>query len=155
VTERPGELALHLERVLPAPRPLVFKALTEPDELAKWWGPHGFTIPSIELDLRVGGNYRIAMQPPEGELFYLQGEFLEVDPPSRLVYTFRWEDPNPDDVETVATLSLRDLGDSTELVLDQVRFAAESRRGLHQAGWTDSLEKLEGLMSSGAAAEEG
>jgi activator of Hsp90 ATPase-like protein len=66
---------LHMERVLHAPRELVFRARSEPEELAKWWGPAGFTAPSIELDLRVGGSYRVAMQPPEGELFYLQGEF--------------------------------------------------------------------------------
>jgi uncharacterized protein YndB with AHSA1/START domain len=109
MTAESSGLALHLKRVLHAPRSRVFRALTEPNELAKWWGPHGFTSPSIEFDLRVGGSYRIAMQPPEGDLFYLQGEFREVDPPSRLAYTFRWEDPTPDDQETVVTLSLRDL----------------------------------------------
>jgi uncharacterized protein YndB with AHSA1/START domain len=137
-----------MERVLPAPRSVVYKALTDPDELAKWWGPHGFTTSSIELDVRVGGRYRFAMQPPEGELFYLQGEFTEVDPPGRLAYTFRWEDPDPDDVETVVTLSLRDLGDSTEVVFEQGGFAAESRRALHEDGWTDGFEKLRDLMRS-------
>jgi uncharacterized protein YndB with AHSA1/START domain len=124
----------------------VFRALTEPDELAKWWGPTGFTAPSIELDLRVGGGYRIAMQPPEGDLFYLSGEFREVDSPSRLAYTFRWEDPDPDDRETVATLTLRDLGESTELFLAQSPFATEPRRALHRQGWTDSFDKLEELV---------
>ena len=64
------------------------------------------------------------MQPPEGELFYLTGEFREVDPPNRLAYTFRWEDPDPDDRDTVVTISLRDAGArSTELTLDQGPFA--------------------------------
>jgi uncharacterized protein YndB with AHSA1/START domain len=143
----PSGLTLEMKRVLRAPRPLVFRALTEPDELAKWWGPRGFTAPSVEVDLRVGGSYRIAMQPPEGDLFYLAGEFREVDPPARLVYTFRWEDPTPDDRETVVTLTLRDLGDSTELVFGQGAFAAERRRALHEAGWTDSLDRLQELMS--------
>lgn len=67
----PRGLTLHMERVLRAPRSLVFRALAEPDELAKWWGPHGFTAPSVEVDLRVGGSYRIAMQPPEVDVFYL------------------------------------------------------------------------------------
>jgi uncharacterized protein YndB with AHSA1/START domain len=149
-----GELALHMRRVLPAPRSSVFKALTEPDEVAKWWGPRGFTIPSVEIDLRVGGGYRIAMQPPEGDLFYLSGEFREIDPPARLAYTFRWEDPDPDDRETVVTLSIGDLGESTELVLDQGTFATEPRRALHDEGWTDTLDRLESLLSSGASADQ-
>jgi len=142
-----GELALHMKRVLPAPRVLVFKACTEPDELAKWWGPRGFTAPSVELDVRVGGSYRIAMQPPDGELFHLTGEFTEVDSPARLAYTFRWEDPDPDDVETVVTLLFRDLGESTELVFTQRAFATEARRALHERGWTDSLDRLQRCLS--------
>jgi hypothetical protein len=60
----PSGLALHIERVLHAPRPVVFNACIDPEELATWWGPAGFTSPSIEIDPRVGGSYRIAMQPP-------------------------------------------------------------------------------------------
>ena len=65
------------------------------------------------------------MQPPDGDLFHLTGEFREVDPPARLAYTFRWEEPDPDDRETVVTLSFGDLGESTELVLSQGPFATE------------------------------
>jgi uncharacterized protein YndB with AHSA1/START domain len=139
-----------MKRVIRASRPLVFKALTEPHELAKWWGPSGFTAPSVEVDLRVGGSYRIAMQPPDGDLFYLAGEFREVDPPARLAYTFRWEDPDPDDRETLVTLTLQDSGASTELILTQGEFATEGRRALHHQGWTDSLDRLQELMSPGA-----
>jgi uncharacterized protein YndB with AHSA1/START domain len=149
-----SELALHMKRVLPAPRARVFGACTEPDELAKWWGPKGFTAPSVELDLRVGGSYRIAMQPPDGDLFYLCGEFREVDPPVQLAYTFRWEDPDPDDQETVVTVSFGDLGESTELVLMQRAFATEARHALHEQGWTDCLDRLQELMSRGEAGDE-
>lgn len=58
----------------------MYRALSDPDELAKWWGPEGFTTPGVEFDPRVGGDYRIAIQPPDGDLFYLSGEFREVDP---------------------------------------------------------------------------
>ena len=150
---RPGELALDLKRVLPAPRERVFRACTDPDELAKWWGPKGFTAPSIELDLRVGGRYRIAMQPPEGDLFHLSGEFRAVEPPALLAYTFRWEDPDPDDRETVVTLSFGDLGGSTGLVVAQRTFATEGRRALHEQGWTDSLDRLQDVMSRAGSAE--
>ncbi|MFF0156446.1 SRPBCC domain-containing protein [Streptomyces sp. NPDC005263] len=146
---RDGGLRLHLQRVLRAPRPVVFRLVTEPQELAKWWGPEGFTIPSVDSDVRPGGAYRIAMQPPEGASFHLVGEFLEVVPPERLSYTFRWEDPDPEDRETVVTLSLRDIGDtSVELVLDQGDFATERRRVLHDEGWTQGLDKLAALISS-------
>ena len=69
---------------------------TEPAELVKWWGPRNLT-PEAELDVRVGGGYRLAMQPPDGDVFHLSGEFLEIEPASRLVYTFRWEPPDVDD----------------------------------------------------------
>ncbi|MET9883712.1 SRPBCC domain-containing protein [Streptomyces sp. NPDC006430] len=150
---RDGGLRLHMRRVLDAPRPVVFRALTESQELVKWWGPDGFATPSVESDLRPGGGYRIAMQPPEGDLFYLVGEFLEVEPPERLSYTFRWEDPDPEDQETTVTLSLRDIGGtSADLVLAQGDFATERRRALHEEGWTQSLNKLEKLMSSHVSA---
>jgi len=146
---RSSELVLTMRRVVPAPPPDVFAALSEAAELAKWWGPEGFIIPSLTFRARVGDTYRIEMQPPEGNAFHLTGEFREVSPPSRLAYTFAWEPPDPDDVETVVALSLRDLGESTELSLEQGTFKSESRRGLHQEGWTESFDKLERLLGPG------
>ena len=124
----------------------MFRALSTPAELVRWWGPEGFTIPSLEFSPRVGERYRIEMQPPGGDPFYLTGEFREVDPPARLAYTFAWEEPDPDDVETLVELSLRDLGESTEVVLTQRAFRTEARRELHRQGWTDSFDKLEALL---------
>ena len=142
------ELTLHLERVLPAPQALVYRMHAEPDLLAQWWGPKGFSAPSIELDIHVGGRYRIAMQPPEGDRFVLSGEFREVDPATRLVYTFRWEPPDPDDQETVVAFSLRHRGGSTALSIDQQPFATDARRVLHEQGWTESLDRLQELIRS-------
>jgi uncharacterized protein YndB with AHSA1/START domain len=143
-----GGLWLHLEVELSAPATAVFEALTDPQQLPEWWGPHRFTTRSIDLDLHVGGRYRFAMQPPEGERFNLQGEFLEIDAPRRLVYTFRWEEPDPDDVDTVAAISLLDLGGSTRLIVDQGAFATEPRRELHEHGWGDSLQRLQTWLAS-------
>jgi CTP:molybdopterin cytidylyltransferase MocA/uncharacterized protein YndB with AHSA1/START domain len=140
-------LALRIRRVLPAPPQQVFDAFTTPERLAQWWGPRGFTAPAIELDPRPGGRYRILMQPPEGEAFYLKGVFREVDPPGRLVFGFEWEDPDPDDRPNVVTLELRPRGDSTEVELEQRPFATESRRALHRDGWTDAFDRLEALLS--------
>jgi uncharacterized protein YndB with AHSA1/START domain len=139
-------LLLRMTRVLPAPRAQVYGAMSDPQELAKWWGPRGFTVPSVDFDPIVGGSYRIAMQPPEGDLFHLSGEFREVEPPARLAYTFRWEPPDPDDRETVATLSLEERRDETEVRLIQGEFSNEERRDLHEAGWTDCFERLEELL---------
>ncbi len=126
-----GELTLELKRVVPAAPSVVFGAFSTADELAEWWGAKGFTVPSLAFKPLVGGSYRIQMQPPDGEPVYLTGEFREVDPPARLVYTFVWEGPDPDDVETLAELSFRDLGDSTEVVFTQGPFKTAARRELH------------------------
>lgn len=139
-------LWLRMERVLSARRDRVWRAVTEPDELAKWWGPKGFTIPSLQFEPLRAASFRIAMQPPEGELFHLHGEFREVEPPLRLAYTFRWDPPDPDDRETLVTLSLRGLGDQTEVELTQGEFATEERLSLHDGGWSDSFDKLEELL---------
>lgn len=143
-----ADLTLELKRGLPAPPTRVFRALTESGELARWWGPEGFSSPGMDFDPRVGGSYRITMQPPEGEAFHLTGEFLEVDPPLRLAYTFAWDPPDPDDRETVARLSLEDLGDSTEVTLEQSGFATDDRLALHRDGWTESFDRLERLISA-------
>ena len=145
---RSDGLTLEMNRTLSAAPSLVFEVFTDPNELARWWGPEGFSNPSLEFDPRVGESYRIEMQPPEGDAFYLTGEFRVVDPPTRLAYTFRWEDPDPDDVETLVDLSFRDFGASTEVVFTQGPFKTEARRALHRDGWTDGFNKLEALLSS-------
>jgi uncharacterized protein YndB with AHSA1/START domain len=137
---------LHLVRLVPAPLDAVWGALTDPAAIAEWWGPEGFACPNVEWDPQAGNPYRIAMQPPEGELFHLVGEFREVTPPRRLVFSFVWEPPAPDDRETTAALSLEERGEGTEVQLHQGWFATEERRALHEGGWTDSLDHLEALL---------
>ena len=144
----PKGLGLRLQRTLPAPRAVVWAALTDPDQLREWWGPHGFTAPSVDFDPEVGRSYRIAMQPPDDDVFVLSGEFREVDAPARLSYTFRWDPPDPDDRETVATLALEGRGDETDVLLTQDEFATEERRALHEAGWTEGFERLEQVLAA-------
>lgn len=150
LTARLPVLTVEIKRVLPASPPVVFRAFSAPAELAQWWGPEGFRAPSLEFNPRVGEMYRIEMQPPEGDSFYLSGEFRQVDPTARLAYTFAWEDPDPDDVETLVELSFRDLGESTEVVLTQGPFKTEARRELHRNGWTESFDKLERFIQLAA-----
>jgi uncharacterized protein YndB with AHSA1/START domain len=142
-----GELTLEMVRTLPVAPARVVAAFSNPDELARWFGPEGFSVGSVDFDLRVGGTYRIEMQPPEGDPFYLGGEFREVDPPASLAFTFVYEDPDPDDVETVVELSFRDRGESTEVVFTQGRFKTEARRELHRDGWMDSFDRLTQVIS--------
>ena len=146
---RSDGLTLEISRVVPANRAVVFRAFTDPEALARWWGPEGFVIPHVSWSPRVGEKYRIEMQPPEGDAFHLAGEFTAVEPEERIALTFVWEPADPDDVETVADLSFRDAGESTEVVLDQGPFKTEERRELHRGGWTESLDKLERFVSQG------
>jgi uncharacterized protein YndB with AHSA1/START domain len=143
-----NDLTLELTRTLPAAPSLVFERFTDPSELARWWGPEGFSTPSMNYEPRVGESYRIEMQPPEGDAFHLAGEFRAVDPATRLAFSFNWEPPDPDDVETVVELSFSDRGESTEVVLSQGPFKTEARHALHRDGWTDSFNRLEALLSS-------
>ena len=142
-------LGLRITRVLPAPPERVFAALTTPERFAEWWGPRGFTAPSVELDPRPGGRYRILMQPPQGTAFVLTGEYREVARPTRLAFSFAWEDPDPDDRPNLVTLALRPVGRSTEVLLEQRPFATEPRRALHRDGWADAFDRLEALLGGG------
>jgi uncharacterized protein YndB with AHSA1/START domain len=112
-------------------------------------GASGFHHARSRLNLSEGGAYRLSMQPPDSDLFHLAGEFFEIDPPHRLVYTFRWEEPTPDDRETVVTLTLEPVGGATQLTLSQGEFATEERLALHRDGWTESFEKLAHRAKSG------
>jgi uncharacterized protein YndB with AHSA1/START domain len=134
--------------VIPASREVVWAAMVEGEEVARWFGPAGFSVPSIEFDPRVGQSYRIEMQPPEGEPFFIAGEFRKVDAPARLAFTFRYEDPDQDDIENTADISLDDRGEATEIRFVQGPFKTEARLDLHNDGWSDTLDKLEGLVSS-------
>jgi uncharacterized protein YndB with AHSA1/START domain len=138
---------LHLERTLSARPGTVFAAFVEPEKLARWWGPAGFTAPGVDLDVREGGRYRIRMQPPDAEAFHLRGMYREVDPARRLVLTFAWEEPDPDDRETVVTLRFLEHDKGTQVVLDQGPFSTEDRRALHEAGWSESLDRLRRFLA--------
>jgi len=142
VTPSDEELALELERTLPADRGRVFGAFVDADQVAQWWGPVGFTIPAIDFDPHVGRSYRIEMKPPEGDSFALIGEFRSVEPPERLAFGFIWEQPDPDDVDMLVELSFDDRGESTRLALRQRPFKTEARRQLHRDGWSETLGKL-------------
>jgi uncharacterized protein YndB with AHSA1/START domain len=141
------ETTLHLKRTFAAPREKVFRVWTDPEELKKWWGPKGFSTPSGEVDLRVGGKYRLAMKPPVGEVFYLTGTYREVRPPEKLVYTWNWEGKACEGSEalageTLVTVEFHDLGASTEVILIHELFPNEKARDAHDHGWNGCLDRL-------------
>jgi uncharacterized protein YndB with AHSA1/START domain len=141
-----AELVLELERTVRAPAAATFTAFTDPHQLADWWGPQGFTTRAVEWDPRPGASYRLEMTPPDSDPFHLCGEFRGVDPPLRLAFPFAWEPPDPDDVETLATLRFHDLAGSTRVQLVQGPFKTDDRLAVHRDGWGDSLDRLAALL---------
>lgn len=142
------ETTLILKRTFAASREIVFKAWTDPNALRKWFHiDETWSTPIQEIDLRVGGKYRLAMQPPDRDTPYIvQGTYREVEPPEKLVYTWSWEGEDPYD--TLVTVLFHDLGDSTEVELKHEQFPNIEERDKHNEGWAGCLEQLAKLLQS-------
>jgi uncharacterized protein YndB with AHSA1/START domain len=134
-------LNLHLETVLPVSPDEAFAAF-DAQRLGQWFGPVGFTVPDLQFEPAEGAEYRLALQPPEGEVFHISGTFGAVEAARRLTFTFVYEEPDPDDEETLVTLAFEPTASGTRLVLDQAPFKTEPRRELHRVGWTETFERL-------------
>ena len=142
----PGETStLHFTRTLPASRERVFRAWTDPGELREWLAPEGAELVSATSDVRVGGDYRFGFRSPDGELVYVAGTYLEVDPPNRLVFTWLFEGIDRDD--TLVTVVLRDAGADTEIVLTHEKLASDWSRAVHHHGWDSALTQLARLLT--------
>jgi uncharacterized protein YndB with AHSA1/START domain len=146
-----AERELVLTRVFDAPRALVFKMWTDPKHLAEWWGPKGFTNPVCEVDLKPDGALRIVMRAPDGGEYPMKGVFREIVPPSRLVFTNIAVDKDGYSIiDGLTTVTFAEEGGKTKLTLQTrgvavVDYAAAYLQGM-EAGWTQSLEKLEALV---------
>jgi len=136
MTDAAPTYALTLERTLAAPPERVFRAWTDPAELTLWFAPNPDLPVAAELDLRVGGAYRIRMGRHEA-----LGAYVTIDPPHTLAFTWRWAS-EPDADDTVVTVSLVPAGSGTLLTLRHERFADEAARANHDVGWTQSLARL-------------
>ncbi|MFQ5604208.1 MAG: SRPBCC domain-containing protein [bacterium] len=137
-----SETTLCLKRTFAAPRENVFKAWTDPAFLKKWWRvQENWSTPVAEVDLRVGGKYRLGMHSPEtGNQYVVQGEYRTVQPPEKLVYTWSWEGENP--YETLVTVLFHDKGKYTEVELIHEQFPDREQRDKHNEGWIGCLEQL-------------
>lgn len=147
---------LVLKRLIRAPRERVFRAWTDPERFAAWWGPHTFTAPKAVLDARPGGRIDVLMQGPKDspweKPFPMGGEFREVSPHDRLVFTTNSPDGRGGLAhENLNEVTFADKDGGTELTLTVTvlrttpEFAA-ALAGMEQ-GWTQSLEKLDALFA--------
>ena len=146
---QPGQaLSLTLRRVFAVMPERVFQAWTTPEELKRWFAPPGLTTPEAEVDLRVGGRYRIAMQMPQGPTLWVAGTYVEIDRPNRLVYTWAWEEDGSPGHETLVTVEFNALDGQTELVLTHERLADDAERDQHSDGWNGCFAALEVHLAS-------
>lgn len=148
----PMEREIVLTRVFDAPRALVFKAWTDPQLMAQWWGPKGFRNPVCELDARVGGTWRIVMCAPDGLEYPVGGVYQEVVVPECLVFTniARDKDGHPV-IDGFTTVTFAEHDGKTRLTLRTrgtavVDYAAAYLLGM-EMGWTQSLERLAELVA--------
>ena len=151
VTNSPAKTAvvrtLNLTRVFAAPRRLVFQLWTDPQHVAPWWGPHGFTNPVCQLDARSGGAIRIDMRGPDGTLYPMTGRYRDVVEPERLVFTSVALDAADLPLfEVLTTVTFAEQGGETTLTLEahvvEATEAADPYLAGMDAGWTQSLERL-------------
>jgi uncharacterized protein YndB with AHSA1/START domain len=118
----------------------IFDAWTQPEHLKRWWGPESVECIEAEVDLRVGGQYRIANQFPDGKVLWISGEFETVERPHRLVYTWRVGDIAGAAERVTVTFEAR--GETTEVIVAHERIPTESMRDLHEQGWVGCLDGL-------------
>jgi uncharacterized protein YndB with AHSA1/START domain len=146
---------LEIKRSINATRERVFDALTIPEQIVKWIGPAEREALSADVDLRVGGVYRFRFNTETQGDLEAYGVFREITRPSRLVYTWRWNDPRVDCGETLITIDFVDANDGTELRFRQEGFPTIEDRDGHNDGWNRSLDKLERVFSRAADSKMG
>lgn len=137
-------VTLVTRRTIRASAARLFAAWTEPAQLLAWWGPRPVTCSAAEVDLRVGGRYRIANRLPDGSTLVIEGEFQIVQPPHRLVYTWR----AGEDQASRVTVRFEPRGDDTEVVVIHEMIPGERMRDSHERGWAGCLEGLERHFSA-------
>lgn len=151
-TMKENNLQLQLTRVFNAPREVVFKAWTDANQFAQWFGAaacHGASLQSTKVDARTGGKYRLQVRTDNGEYFTTVGVYCEVKPPERLVFTWAFEKDGSggefgevEPPEMLVTLEFKARGNQTELILTHEKFASVESRDRHNKGWNRCLDSL-------------
>jgi uncharacterized protein YndB with AHSA1/START domain len=137
--------SLTIKRRLNAPAPAVYRAWTDPAQITRWFGPEQAEILRAEADARVGGRYFIVFRTSGGEEHGVGGEYRDVVPDQKLVFTWAWR--TTPERESLVTIALKPDGDGTLLTLTHEQFFDEPARDRHRNGWTAALDKLERLFA--------
>jgi uncharacterized protein YndB with AHSA1/START domain len=140
--------SLTLKRRLKAPPSQVYSAWTDPKKIARWFGPRDTAQASVaaEIDLRVGGHYRISFTSEGGEQHQVGGVYREVVPNRRLVFSWAWHS-TPERASLVSITLAPDGETGTLLTLQHEQFFDEKARDGHERGWAGTLEKLDQYLS--------
>jgi uncharacterized protein YndB with AHSA1/START domain len=138
--------SLTLKRRIRAAPAQVYAAWTDPEKLARWFGPKDTVAGSVraEVDVRPAGRYQMSFATDDGERHRVGGVYREVVPGSRLVFTWAWQ--STPERESIVTVTLVPDGDGTLLTLHQEQLFDQKARDGHERGWTGSLDKLERLF---------
>ena len=148
VTNEAAQRELTIRRSFAAPRALVFSAWTEPQHLAQWSCPRGFTFTEQRGELRIGGEFSATMRAPEGTCQRLRGEYRENVPPERLVFTHHWVDERGHaGPQTLVTVTLTERNGRTDMTFHQGLFESVTARDGHEQGWTSCFERLGELLA--------
>jgi uncharacterized protein YndB with AHSA1/START domain len=139
------EPSLTVVRRIKAPPQTVFAAFVEPAHILKWWGPDAGPTLLAETDVRVGGRFRVVFETLDGERHENRGEYLEVDPPARLVMVWWWA--STPERRSRVTVSIRPVNSGSELTVRHEMFIDEASRDSHLLGWNGALDKLERLLA--------
>ena len=150
VTTLPSDREIMMTRTFTAPRELVFRALVDPELVPQWWGQRGSTTVVEALDARPGGKWRFVQQAPDGNEYGFRGEFREVTPPERIVWTFEFEGM-PGHV-VVETMTLTESEGKTTITTHSVFDTTEERDGMIQSGMeggaNESYDRLAELLAT-------
>jgi uncharacterized protein YndB with AHSA1/START domain len=138
-------IVLIARRTIRASAERIFEAWTRPEHLLAWWGPRPVKCSGAQVDLRVGGRYRIDNAVPDGTTVVIEGEFREVEPPRKLVYTWRMGSAMPE--SSLVTVRFEPRGDSTEVIVVHEQVPNEAVRRSHEEGWNGCLDGLEAFFA--------
>ncbi|MGX5845722.1 SRPBCC domain-containing protein [Mesorhizobium sp. PL10] len=141
--------ALTITRIFEAPRALVYKMWTEPHHMKRWWGPRGYTTLSAQVDMRLGGFWRVHSRKYDGTEVAEQGVFRQIVEAERLVFTHAWEEDDGSlGHETLVTVTFADDGDKTIMVFHQAEFLTIESRDGHLQGWGESFDMLKEYLGN-------
>jgi len=134
---------LLITRDFDAPASLLFALWSDVEHFTKWMGPEGFDCPEAEIDFRVGGKYRAMIRSKDHGDSWFGGEYREIDPPNRLVFTWMWDTGPSGEVEMLITITFRENANGvTTMTFHQSPFISVERRDAHIGGWTSLFNKL-------------